>query len=183
MAAFEPIFESVLRAEGGYILTQDPDDLGGMTFAGISRRWWGNWEGWRIIDRMKKPRATQELKDEVRDFYRTEFWDRIRGDEIKSEGVARMIYSSAVLSGLVRMFRMMRAALDIEGHDHKMSDGMLAALNDLEYNDKVKTAAEFATLFALERIRRYTLIVRDKPSQVKYLRGWISRALNDAGEK
>lgn len=65
MADYLPAYERMIRREGGYRLTNDPADRGGMTFAGISRNRWPDWEGWRQIDAGGEPEA-----EDVRAFYR-----------------------------------------------------------------------------------------------------------------
>lgn len=52
MANFKIALDKVLSREGGYI--NDPDDKGGETYKGISRKYNPDWKGWRIIDNTKK---------------------------------------------------------------------------------------------------------------------------------
>ena len=49
---FEDIFNKTMGIEGGYV--DDPDDRGGETYKGISRKNHPAWEGWEIIDSMKE---------------------------------------------------------------------------------------------------------------------------------
>ena len=51
MADFEKAFINTMGYEGGYVY--DPDDAGGETYKGISRRYHPSWPGWRIIDKVK----------------------------------------------------------------------------------------------------------------------------------
>ncbi|MBW1801582.1 MAG: hypothetical protein JRJ85_12745, partial [Deltaproteobacteria bacterium] len=44
MAKFDEAFEKTTAIEGGYVF--DPDDAGGETYKGISRRFNPSWGGW-----------------------------------------------------------------------------------------------------------------------------------------
>ena len=48
MANFNEEFKKVILVEGGYV--NDPDDAGGETYLGISRRYNPNSKIWNIID-------------------------------------------------------------------------------------------------------------------------------------
>lgn len=52
MADFKTAYKKIEAAEGGYCF--DPDDAGGETYKGISRRANPNWNGWISIDAIKK---------------------------------------------------------------------------------------------------------------------------------
>ena len=49
--SFKKALEHMLKFEGGY--ANDPNDSGGETFRGVSRRNWPKWPGWPLIDRAK----------------------------------------------------------------------------------------------------------------------------------
>lgn len=97
---FLPAFEKTLVNEGGYSF--DHLDPGGETYMGISRVFWPNWEGWPIIDQARGQRrplsAAIELPPMVKSFYRENFWNLIRGDEIAgmSQVVADKVFDVAV---------------------------------------------------------------------------------------
>ena len=82
MAQFEPAFEDMLKDEGGYQLTTLAGDTGGMTYAGIARNPNPNWEGWTLVDRKE---FGGDLTSMVRRFYKSNFWDRIRGDDLPAK--------------------------------------------------------------------------------------------------
>lgn len=56
MADFKTAYKKIEAAEGGYCF--DPDDAGGETYKGISRRANPNWNGWISIDAIKKAHPT-----------------------------------------------------------------------------------------------------------------------------
>ena len=96
MAQFEPAFEKMIQNEGGYVLHNVEGDRGGMTYAGIARNMHPKWEGWALIDRGEKD---GELTALVRKFYRVNFWNVIKGDEIQSQDIAECIFDFGVNTG------------------------------------------------------------------------------------
>ena len=51
MADFTKAYALTAAYEGGYV--DDPEDAGGETYRGISRRYHPSWQGWQIIDTLK----------------------------------------------------------------------------------------------------------------------------------
>ena len=51
MANFDIEFDKLIFTEGGYV--NDPDDAGGETYLGISRKHNPKWDGWKKIDSFK----------------------------------------------------------------------------------------------------------------------------------
>jgi lysozyme family protein len=104
MANFSTAYNKTAKNEGGYV--NDPDDAGGETWKGIARKMHPHWNGWALVDFLKSdPHFPANLKNheklelEVRKFYMTNFWFKVRGDEIISQAVADSIYDSAVNMG------------------------------------------------------------------------------------
>ena len=83
MADFEKAFRRMLANEGGLSLSDVKNDRGGQTYAGIARKHHPNWPGWKVVDRGELPPL-----DLVRNFYRREFWNAVRGDHIEEQGIA-----------------------------------------------------------------------------------------------
>jgi len=111
VANYKSAIGKVLKSEGGY--SNDPDDGGGETYKGISRRFWPQWLGWTIIDALKKeskfpkkPTTPNEieidvqLQYEVQMFYYEQFWVKIGGDKISNQGIADLLVDSAVNEGI-----------------------------------------------------------------------------------
>jgi lysozyme family protein len=101
MANFDIADKLTSKAEGGY--ANDPDDRGGETWKGIARKMHPEWEGWALVDWYKKdPRFPEIMNTSVRlellrkDFYKKNFWDQIKGDELFFQEIANQIYDDAV---------------------------------------------------------------------------------------
>ena len=89
--------------EGGYVF--DPNDSGGETYMGISRKYFPDWEGWSIIDSNKPLRNGQIIQDikleyMVEQFYRHNFWDAINGDNLPDQDTSNQVFDMAVNSGV-----------------------------------------------------------------------------------
>lgn len=167
MAEFLPAFERALLAEGGYQLHQVAGDTGGLTYAGIARNPNPNWPGWSWIDRGETPPSQL-----VRDFYRAGWWEPLRGDEIRDQGVAFTVYSFATNAGLKTAIRLLQLVVGATP-DGSMGAKTLAALNSMD-------PRLFLASYALARIARYRDIVTRDRTQQKFLLGWISRSLQEA---
>lgn len=135
MANFDIAFKRTAQFEGGYVY--DPDDNGGETYAGISRKANPKWAGWKTIDAAKKksnfPKSLKNdiiLQTQVKTLYRTNYWNTIWGDKITNQDVANDLYDTGVNMGVAmsiklaqRQFRMTQTG--------KMSDGLLKKLNSV----------------------------------------------------
>ena len=164
MAQFEPAFEIMMANEGGYKLTNDPVDRGGQTYAGISRKAWPKWQGWHYIDRGEIP-PTQM----VRGFYKTNFWDVVRGDNITDNRIASSIFNFAVNSGVKIAVKLAQIVVGV-APDGSIGEKTLAALN-------ASSPSIFIPNYTIAKIARYRDIVRRDRTQIKFLLGWINRSL------
>jgi lysozyme family protein len=167
MADFKPAFEKMIRNEGGYKLHQDSGDKGGPTYAGIARNYHPNWPGWRFLDAgdLDDP----ELTAQVRDFYKNNFWDKIKCSQIEKQAVAETLFDFAVNAGYRTSAKLAQLVLDTTP-DGIIGPKTLSKLNQVEEND-------FNLRYALAKIARYTQIVNRDRSQNKFLLGWINRTL------
>lgn len=175
MAEFTPALETILEAEGGYVLTDHTGDRGGQTYAGISRRANPDWPGWEHID--AGTTADPALRGQVEHLYRSRYWRPIHGDDIPSDRIARAVFSCAVLSGPTSAIRLAQMVFGID------IDGIVGPKTLDEFKAiQVGTGAEqlFGSLYALARIARYSEICKRDPEQIGFLRGWINRAILDA---
>lgn len=139
MADLAKALPPVLALEGGFV--DDPADAGGMTYRGISRRYFPRWHGWDLIDGQRKsgPIDDQLLEVHVRQFYRVEFWDRFQGDRIRDQALADELLDQAVNLGVHRAVEHLQRALnclnaqgtrwpDME-RDGKLGPATLAAID------------------------------------------------------
>jgi len=210
MADFAHFYPRLLAAEGGYCHT--PGDAGQETWRGVARAYHPQWPGWARVEAAKRRLglrspvppaaypalnqalgADKELAASVRAFYKNEFWDALRLDEMRSQAVAEQLADHGVNAGPARPARMLQFALRQLGYAAVQEDGVpgpatLRAANDcpprLLYNALVALRQAFyryraaqasppagsPVLGLLARLR-----VRPEASQQRFLASWLAR--------
>lgn len=157
MAKFENCIDKVLKSEGGYV--NDPDDAGGETKFGIS----------------KKAYPSVDIKnltlDDAKAIYKKDYWDKIKGDEIADDSVAYEIFDTAVNMGTRASSKLAQTVAN------STPDGIIGANTLIDINN-IDTEL-FITKFRLAKISRYVSLVKKTPTNKKYLLGWITRALGE----
>jgi lysozyme family protein len=166
MADFLEYFPTLLKWEGGYV--NDPDDAGGATKYGVTLEVWKK-EGYDknkdgVIDSNDVKMIT---KEEAAKIAKKGYWDILKGDEIKSQSIAEFIVDWAYNSGTKTAIKKLQQTLGLT------EDGNFGPNTLRETN-----AADAETLFDELKARRqafFEAIVRAKPSQKKFLKGWLIR--------
>jgi lysozyme family protein len=172
--------QDVLASEGGYV--NDPDDAGGETYKGIARKSFPGWDGWSLVDASKKSMgnidaqsltraldANAELSARVFSFYKINFWDKVGGDDLTSEHIAHAIFDFGVNAGTGTAIKLARGVVGLD-ISTKVDTSYIQALN-------AQDEKAFVALYALAKIKRYTEICNNKPTNKKFYFGWISRVL------
>lgn len=190
MANFETSYMLTNQHEGGY--ANDPDDRGGETYRGIARKFHPNWEGWKIIDDAKnitkEKNELNKILDEnealqllIKNFYRQEFWAKIKGEELQYQSLANELYDNAVNMGTGQSIEYLQRTLNILNK------------NALSYNDidvdrvmGIKTMVSLSACIKANGIKRvvnvlngfqvkhYIELMEKNPTQEKYT-GWFDR--------
>lgn len=120
MADFKTAYKKIEAAEGSYCF--DPDDAGGETYKGISRRANPNWDGWISIDDIKKfhpttfkdiLKKTPELEKKVQDLYKDKYWDCFELDDVPNQLVAEQMFDTAVNQGQTAAIKFAQRVLDL----------------------------------------------------------------------
>lgn len=174
MANFETAFAHTMKAEGGYV--NDPQDPGGETYKGIARKMNSKWDGWIIIDMMKKETtfpanldSNERLQQDIKQFYEVNYWDKIRGDEIVNQDIAESLFDFAVNAGPATSAKLAQITVGAE------PDGVIGPKALEKINGDNPRA--FLALFALNKIARYVSICEKRPESKKYFLGWVRRTL------
>jgi lysozyme family protein len=166
MADFDPAFQKVLHDEGGFKLTNIPGDRGGMTYAGIARNSNPDWPGWNLVDHQE---FGEVLTDMVRKFYKSSYWDRIRGDDITNQSIAENIFNFAVNTGIGVAAKLAQLIVGT-APDGAIGPATIEKLNTVD-------SEAFKKAYALAKIARYADICNRNKTQTKFLLGWIQRTL------
>jgi lysozyme family protein len=167
MAQFEQAFELMIKDEGGYVLHEVAGDTGGSTYAGIARNKNPQWSGWALVD---KKEFGGSLTGMVREFYRTEFWDKMRGNEITNQEVANTIFNFGVNSGMGMAIKLAQLTVGAT------PDGGIGA-KTIEKLNAVTDGQQFKQAYALAKMARYAEICNKNRAQSKFLLGWLNRTL------
>lgn len=119
MAKFDEEFDKVILAEGGYV--NDPDDAGGETYLGISRKNNPKWVGWEVIDDIKKKYGTKNITSRLKKdvvltnsaklLYKQNYWDVLELDDIPSQGIAHQLFDTCVNCGKTTAIRIAQQVL------------------------------------------------------------------------
>lgn len=167
MANFEPAFEQMIKDEGGYVLHEIPGDTGGVTYADIARNKNPQWSGWALVD---KKEFGGSLTTMVRDFYRAEFWGKMRGDELTNQDVANTIFNFGVNAGMGMAVKLAQLVVGAT------PDGGIGP-KTVERLNQITDGQRFKEQYALAKIARYAEICNRNRTQSKFLLGWVNRTL------
>lgn len=170
MTVYEKALGRLLAHEGGYV--NNPNDTGGETMYGISRKWFPRWSGWEIVDAAEDKQA---LKDDetilklVGDFYYTYFWYKIKAHMIDDPEVAEMLFITAVNVGKRVAVRKTQRILGV-AVDGIIGDQTVGALNSID-------SEKFLYQFVLELVDFY-LEISARGNNHLFLKGWLNRAMS-----
>lgn len=164
MADPKKLIPFILRWEGGFV--NDPADLGGATNKGITI---GTYGEYRKRKGLPSP-TVQELKNlsenEWYEIFKTMYWDRWRGDEIKSQPVANILIDWVWASGIHGIKRPQRI-LGVP------DDGIVGKVT-LSYLNIAEPKRLFEAIKA-DRIKFIDEICKARPKNEKFRKGWLNR--------
>lgn len=164
MAIFEPEFMKVINVEGGYV--NDPDDAGGPTKYGVTIK--------TLSEYLGRPAKIEEVKtlslDRAKAIFKSRYWDTCKLDAIKSQVVAHFIFDQSINSGqgtaIIKAQEVVGAKID-----GLMGPTTIAMINAFPEKEFIKRFFKAIQL-------RYIEICVSKPSQLKYIEGWINKRAN-----
>ena len=153
MSDFFLAYKLLLDHEGLY--SCDPQDKGGETWKGISRSKWPLWQGWKIVDEVKKNTTPgqlnyalnldEELENLVINFYREQFWNMLSLDAINDQDTAVEILDTSVNQGLKTGARYFQQSLNLLNNNGKYyndlkADGDIGPVTVNAYNAYMLTS-------------------------------------------
>jgi len=94
MSAFEDAYQFTMKAEGGK--ANHKADKGGATLNGVSSRY--HPVVYKKLKELIQSGKTEEAAAFRKDFYKREFWDKIKGDQLPYE-MAKAAFDTAVIGG------------------------------------------------------------------------------------
>lgn len=170
MTRAEKFINIVFKAEGLY--SNDKRDSGGETVFGIARNYHPTWEGWKIVDLMKRqPNFPQSLKNNKvlislkNNFYTKQFYYPVKADYINNELLALHVFDFGVNAGISRSIKTLQKVVGVV-EDGIIGKNTLAATN----------ATDCTQAFINARISYYKKIGVGK--NAVFLKGWLNRVNN-----
>jgi len=180
MADFDQAFSKMIKNEGGYKLHQVKGDRGGITYAGISKKFHPDWQGWAKIGRKE---YDAELTGMVRVFYLTRFWNQIQGSSIENQIIAENIFDFAVNAGWRVAAKIVQVIVGT-APDGIIGEITLGKINEIGNSENKMAVPLFIAHYALAKMARYAEICTRRERSRKFLLGWTKRTLKMAsGER
>lgn len=158
MAKFDRAIAVILAHEGGYV--NDPDDPGGETNYGISKRSYPQED----IVRLTVGRATE--------IYRKDFWDA-QWNGLGSQELATALLDASVNMGRSQAVKLLQRAINGAGGAVQV-DGIFGSNTLLMANTY---AEDVLREFRAHRTLFYLDLAWTQPTMKKFLPGWIRRAV------
>lgn len=158
MATVDEIIEDVIEREGGAKQTNDPRDGGGRTQYGISERY--NPEAW--VD----GKVTDEEAREIyhRKYVRGPGFDKITDPQLQAQLVDYGVNSGPMIA-IMKLQQIVGTAVD-----GVLGKNTLAEVSKYHPED-------ISTALVTLRVKMIGQIVVKNPSQLRFLNGWLNRAL------
>lgn len=161
MAKAELLMPKILQWEGGFV--DDPLDAGGATNKGVTLTTFRQFYGRdATVEQLKNITDKQWLH-----IFRSGYWDKWKADHIANQSIADIVVDWAWCSGVKASIREVQRLLGVS------DDGIVGKIT----LDAVNSAnqQELFTDIKIERIAFVEDIIRRKPNQIKFLRGWKNR--------
>ena len=125
---FDKCLALMLAHEGGFV--NHPQDPGGMTNLGVTKRVWEEWVGHEVDE--KQMRAL--TPETVAPLYKRKYWDACRSDDLVS-GVDYVVFDVAVNSGAGRAIKFLQSCVGVDadgGFGPRTLDAVKVAEKDPE---------------------------------------------------
>ena len=173
----EAIISKTLETEGGYV--NDPSDSGGETYCGIARNSNPKWEGWKIVDAHKPLKWNQKIQDSILErlvieIYDTKYYQPIKADKIDSDMIRTHLYDMGVNAGTGAAVKILQKAINKVYGISIATDGAIGNITLTYTNNKAKLN-ELVNEFINQRRLYYQDLVKRKPTNQKFLKGWLNR--------
>lgn len=198
MKNFELLLEKIILREGVY--SNDPDDRGGETVYGIARNRHPEWEGWSVIDEKKQsfgfPELLYNLNElyyKVYDFYKQEFWDKLKLDEFNHLMLQEELFDTAVNQGAGKAVTYLQIALNLLNNGQKhypdisidgnIGQRTIGAFNAYMNTSNMKSRSVDVNIKTLVKVinglqfMTYKEICESNPSQEVFFYGWVNNRI------
>ena len=190
---FRKALNKAMMYEGVY--SNHPLDRGGETFRGISRKNWSSWDGWVLVDDIKKENNPSMYEDVLsknfkltlltEEFYYDVFWcnTNLNLDEIsdKFPNTAFHLFDVAVNMGVKTAAKFLQRGINILNRDEKnfeniKVDGVIGPKTLYILTEEIKLEKNYLPkLIVVLKAERYLSIIESDETQEVFIRGWLNR--------
>jgi lysozyme family protein len=155
----------ILEHEGGYV--NDPDDRGGATNFGIIQT---TYDSYRKNKELPLQSVKEIEQDEVQEIYYKNYWLDALCDRLPFN-LAIVHFDFAVNSGISQAIRTLQRVLKVTVDGQfgpKSFEALGTAIRDRGVDALVDA-------YSSERVAFYITITENRPTNLKFLRGWYKR--------
>ena len=167
MANVNDLAPLILKWEGGFV--NDPKDRGGATNMGVTLNTWKrvgyDKNGDKRID--VKDLKLLSKEDVVKKVLKPYYWDKWRADEINNQSIANILVDWVYTSGKYGITKV-QAMLNLKP-DGVVGNKTLSAINNYPNQRQLFQRIKNERLAFIDRI------VKNNPSQRRFLKGWKNR--------
>lgn len=161
MADYRKLIPFILKFEGGYV--NDPADSGGPTNKGVTLNTFRS-----VYGRTKTINDLKHMtENEWRHIFKSLYWDKCKADDIADQSIANMLVDFAWHSGVTTAVKKLQKIVGVT------SDGICGVQTIGAINSRY--APETFNLLKAARMKYLQCIVKNKPSQARFMKGWTKR--------
>ena len=162
MADYKKLVPFILKYEGGIV--DDPDDAGGFTNKGITLKTFRS-----IYGKDKTKEDLINITDEQwGKIFKEYYWDKLNADKIESQSIANMSVDWAYNAGVGTVAKKIQNIIGTK------PDGIIGS-GSLKLINTVQDSKELFNEIKAARIMFYKKLVEKKPTNAKFLKGWLNR--------
>ena len=167
MANVNDLAPLILKWEGGFV--NDPKDRGGATNMGVTLNTWKRvgYDKDKDGDIDVKDLKLLSKEDVVKKVLKPYYWDKWRADEINNQSIANILVDWVYTSGKYGITKV-QAMLNLKP-DGVVGNKTLSAINDYPNQRQLFQRIKNERLAFIDRI------VKNNPSQRRFLKGWKNR--------
>jgi lysozyme family protein len=179
MTDFDIAYQRLFKIEGGFV--NDPHDNGGATNFGLSSKFLNslNLSGNPILKALDENHdgviENIEIKDmkseDAKEIFRFYWWLDNHYDKLDNQDLANNVFDFAVHAGSHKANTLLQQTINAQSSDKITEDGIIGT-NTVEAANNTDNLLE---LYKSKRKLYYMLVVKNNPSQQKYLHGWLNR--------
>ena len=184
MTTFDKAVNIVFKLEGYDTYTNDLDDAGGATKYGVTLATLRDFDRDENKDGQIDENDVKLLSlEDAKAIYNKGYWEASAADKITDEWVAIYHFDTAVNMGVKTACKLFQESLNttldqLHNSENKLIvDGKIGPHTLSVANLIFKKAPN--SLYhnmIMQRVKRYVSIVKKRPTNLKYLGGWINRA-------